>query len=114
MNIEEFREYCLSYNGVTESFPFDEITLVFKVGGKMFAICSLDQFDFINLKCDPGRALELRSEYDAVKPGWHMNKKHWNSVYVNQDLNDLMVKELIDHSYRLIVDSLPKSKRALL
>ena len=111
MNIEEFRDYCLSLNGVTESFPFDEVTLVFKVGDKMFALCDIDHFDFVNLKCDPARALELRAEFQAVKPGWHMSKTHWNSVYVNQDVKDDFLKELIDHSYGLIVASLPKSKR---
>lgn len=108
MNIEEFRDYCLSKNATTESFPFDEVTLVFKVRGKMFALCAIDNFDFVNLKCDPERALELRAEFNAIKPGWHMSKKHWNSVYVNQDVTDDFLKELIDHSYDLIVASLPK------
>lgn len=114
MNIEEFREYCLSKKGTTESFPFDVITLVFKVGGKMFAICSIDEFDFINLKCEPDKALELRAEYTAIKPGWHMSKKHWNSVYINRDVNDELVKNLIDHSYELIVDSLSQKTREAL
>ena len=114
MNIEEYREFCLSFPGVTESFPFDEQTLVFKVMNKMFALCGLDAFDFINLKCDPERAVILREEYDEIKPGWHMNKTHWNSVHVDGDLEDDFIKELITHSYVLIVQSLPKKDKEAL
>lgn len=111
MNIEEFRDYCLSFPGVTEGFPFDENTLVFKVMGKMFAITDVDDFEFINLKCDPERATVLREQYEEVRPGWHMNKVNWNSVYPNGSLDDEEIYELIDHSYELIVESLPKKKK---
>lgn len=108
MNIEEFRNYCISKKGVTEGFPFDEKTLVFKVMGKMFTLISVDNFDFINLKCNPEKAVELREQYNAIKPGYHMSKTHWNSVYVNQDANDPLIYQLIDDSYDLVVKSLTK------
>ncbi|MEE9373102.1 MAG: MmcQ/YjbR family DNA-binding protein [Saprospiraceae bacterium] len=109
MNVEEIREYCLSKPFTDEGFPFDESTLVFKVMNKIFAIMGLEQEDsFVNLKCDPDRAIELREEYEEVQPGWHMNKKHWNSVYIEKGLDHQLIKELIDHSYNLIVKSLPK------
>ncbi|MEZ4923180.1 MAG: MmcQ/YjbR family DNA-binding protein [Crocinitomicaceae bacterium] len=108
MNIEDFRDYCLNKKGISESFPFDETTLVFKVMNKMFALADIEVFDFINLKCDPDRAIDLRERYTAIQPGYHMNKKLWNSVYVNDDVGDQMIYELIDHSYDLIVASLPK------
>lgn len=111
MNIESFRDYCLSKRGTTESFPFDETTLVFKVGNKMYALADIEEFPFINLKCDPERSIDLRETYDGVKPGYHMNKVLWNSVYVNQDVDDRLLYELIDHSYDLIVESLPKKLR---
>lgn len=111
MNIEEYRDYCLGKKAVTESFPFDESTLVFKVAGKMFALTGVDTFRYINLKCDPERALELRDTYQGVQPGYHMNKKLWNSVYLEQDVPDRLVYELIDHSYDLIVASLTKKAR---
>ena len=109
MNIEELRAYCIEKKGVTESFPFDETTLVFKVMNKMFALVGLERKpSFVNLKCDPDRSLELREEYDGViTPGYHMNKKLWNSVYF-EGLSTDFTKELIDHSYELIVASLPK------
>jgi len=108
MDIENYRLYCLSKNGVSEEFPFDEVTLAFKVKGKIFAITDLELFESINLKCDPERAIELRERYEGVKPGYHMNKKHWNTVMNQADVNDKVLKELIDHSYDLVVDSLPK------
>lgn len=109
MNVETVREYCLSKPHTTESFPFGEETLVFKVGEKIFALMGLASEDpGVNLKCDPEYALELRDQYDAVQPGYHMNKKHWNTVKLAQGLNDSLVKELIDHSYDLVVKSLPK------
>ena len=112
MNLETFYEYCLSKKGVTEHFPFDEDTLVFKVGGKMFALSSLLQWEkgnpSMNLKCDPERAQELRAEYDAINPGFHMSKVHWNTIEVNQDVPDALLKELIDHSYELVFKSLTK------
>ena len=111
MDIETFRLYCLAKPGVTDHLPFDDRTLVFKVGGKMFALCDLEEFNSANLKCDPERAVELREQYDAVTPGYHMNKTHWNTVKVDGDVNGRMLQELIDHSYELIVSSLPKRER---
>lgn len=112
MNIQAYFEYCLSKKGVTEHFPFDEDTLVFKVGGKMFALSSLSGWEkgtpSINLKCDPERAEELRAEFDAIKPGYHMSKVHWNTVSLHGDVTDKMVRELIDHSYDLVFKSLTK------
>lgn len=97
---------------MTEHFPFDEDTLVFKVGGKMFALSSLSQWEkgepSLNLKCDPDRAQELRAQYEAVKPGYHMSKIHWNTIAVNKDVPDSLIKELIDHSYELVFKSLTK------
>lgn len=112
MDAETYRNYCLAKPGVTEGFPFDKYVLVFKVMGKMFALCSIDAFEFINLKCDPGRAVELREQYDAIKPGYHMHKAQWNSVYMDGTLPDNLVLELIDHSYELIVASLTKKLQA--
>jgi predicted DNA-binding protein (MmcQ/YjbR family) len=108
MNIEELREYCLSKNGVTESFPFDETTLVFKVMGRMFVLTDLVDTLSINLKCDPERAIELREHYPCVTPGYHMNKKYWNTVIIDGTMSDDQLRALIDHSYDLIVSSLPK------
>lgn len=112
MNIEELREYCIAKKGVTEGFPFDEVTLVFKVGGKMFALTNLDGDPSVNLKCDPEKAIDLREQYSSIVPGYHMNKTHWNTIYMDGSINDNLLKELIDLSYKLILDSLPKSKRA--
>jgi predicted DNA-binding protein (MmcQ/YjbR family) len=114
MHIEAFRNFCLAKKGTTESFPFDSKTLVFKAGGKIYALCNVHLFESANLKCDPEYALELRETYNAVKPGYHMNKKHWNTVSANKDLPDTLFYKLIDHSYDLIVKSPPKSQRALL
>jgi predicted DNA-binding protein (MmcQ/YjbR family) len=113
LNVESFREYCLSLKGVTESFPFDEYTLVFKVGGKMFALVSLDTPEFrVNLKCDPERAITLREEYpDHILPGYHMSKLHWNTVIPAGKIGLSLFKELTDHSYDLIVESLTKKVR---
>jgi predicted DNA-binding protein (MmcQ/YjbR family) len=108
MNIEQYRNFCLSFPGVTEGFPFDNNTLVFKVMNKMFALTNVEEFEFINLKCDPERAIQLREKYDGISPGWHMNKKHWNSVQPFGDINDELLRDLITHSYELIVASLPK------
>jgi predicted DNA-binding protein (MmcQ/YjbR family) len=107
MNIEEFREYCMLKPGVTEAFPFDETTLVFKVMGKMFALTNLDGDWGLNLKCDPIRAIELREMYPAIQPGYHMNKALWNTVKMDGSLNQKLILELIDHSYQLVVDKLP-------
>lgn len=112
MNIQQYFEFCLSKKGVTEHFPFDEDTLVFKVGGKMFALSSMNNWEkgtpAINLKCDPERAEELRSEFDDIKPGFHMSKVHWNTVSLNGDVSDKFARELIDHSYDLVFKSLTK------
>ncbi len=112
MNLENYYSYCLSKKGVTEHFPFDQDTLVFKVGGKMFALSSLSQWEngqaSINLKCDPEKAQELRVEYVGVEPGYHMSKVHWNTVKVHSDVTEKMLKELIDHSYDLVFKSLTK------
>ncbi len=111
MDVSDFRDYCLSKNGVTEGFPFDEKTLVFKVGNKMFALADVDVFTFINLKCDPERAIDLRETYHGITPGFHMSKVHWNSVSVNEDVSIPLIIELIDHSYELVFESLPRKVR---
>ena len=112
MNLETYYEYSLSKKGVTEHFPFDKDTLVFKVGGKMFALSSLSHWEkgqpSVNLKCDPERAQELRAEYDAIQPGFHMSKTHWNTIAINESVADALVKVLIDHSYELVFKSLTK------
>jgi predicted DNA-binding protein (MmcQ/YjbR family) len=112
MNLENLYEYCLSKKGVTEHFPFDDDTLVFKVGGKMFCLTSLKRWEqgehSINLKCDPGYAVELREQYDAVNPGYHMSKIHWNTVDADKDLAIKELIKLIDHSYDLVFRSLTK------
>lgn len=111
MNIEELREYCISKAGVTESFPFDEETLVFKVMDKMFALTGLNRDLFVNLKCDPDKAIQLRQEFSCVLPGYHMSKKHWNTVVIDGSVSVDLVKEWIDDSYNLIVSGLTKKKR---
>ncbi len=111
MNIEEYRDYCLSLNGVTEDFPFGEQTLVFRVGDKMFALANIDEYKFVNLKCDPDEAVILREQYEGISPGWHMSKKHWNSVATFSDVDDELFKKLIKDSYDLVVKSLPKKER---
>ena len=112
MNIESFREYCISKKGVTEEFPFDEDTLVFKVLGKMFALTGLERVPFkISLKCDPERAIELREAFDGLIVGaYHMNKKHWNTIEPER-LPPQLVKDLIDHSYNLVVNGLTKRQK---
>ncbi|HPX07131.1 MAG TPA: MmcQ/YjbR family DNA-binding protein [Tenuifilaceae bacterium] len=111
MNIEELREYCISKKGVTEGFPFDEVTLVLKVGGKMFALTNLDGEPSVNLKCDPELAVELRERYTSVTPGYHMNKQLWNTVMLDGTIPDPLIKEWIDLSYKLVLESLPKVKQ---
>ena len=108
MNIEAFREYCLAKPGVTESFPFDAETLVFKVGGKMFALIGLEHAHEANLKCDPERALQLRMDWEEIRPGYHMSKLHWNTVSFTGRLSHSLILELIDHSYELVFANLPK------
>jgi predicted DNA-binding protein (MmcQ/YjbR family) len=113
MNIEEFREYCLLKKCVTESFPFDKETLVFKVMGKMFALCGLEHHPFqVNLKCDPERSIALREEHEpSIMGAYHMSKKHWNSVVPNTSFTDKLFCELIDHSYELVVKGMTKKLR---
>lgn len=116
MNIEDYRTYCLNKKAVTEHFPFDDDALVFKVLGKMFALASLKKWEngeaFINLKCDPEYAQELRAEYDSIKPGYHMHKQQWNSVYIHTgELSTKLITELIDHSYDMVVKGMSKKMR---
>lgn len=112
MNIEELREFCLSLKGATEHFPFDEVTLVIKVQGKMFALIPLDNPETqISLKCDPERAIALREDYSAIVPAWHFNKKHWNSVIIDPSISRTLLCELIKHSYDLVVAGLPAKLR---
>jgi len=108
MYIDEFREYCLAKKEVTEELPFDVNTLVFKVAGKIFAITDIDKFESINLKCEPEKAEDLRARYNAVQPGYHMHKKHWNTIINNSDVNDTLLKQWIDESYELVIQGLPK------
>ena len=112
MNIEEFRDYCLLKKYVTECFPFDTNTLVFKVAGKMFALSGLEhQPSTVNLKCDPERAIELRDEYIEIIEGFHMSKVHWNTIKIEGDLPNILLKELIDHSYDLVIKGLTKKRK---
>ena len=112
MNIEAFRDYCLAKPGATEETPFGPEDIVFKVKGKIFAIAALDEVPSrVNLKCDPDLALELRDRYEQVRPGYHMNKKHWNTVELDGVIPQNEIKKMIDHSYDLIVASLPKGRR---
>lgn len=117
MNIEELRDFCISKKGVTEHFPFDDVTLVFKVMNKMFALVGLHQWESgdqkINLKCNPEKANELRADYEGISAGFHMNKKHWNTILMNNsDVSDQLVFQLIDHSYDLVVQGLTKKAKA--
>jgi len=111
VNIEEIRDYCLAKPGVTEDMPFGEDTLVFRVGEKLFLLTSLSQGDRINVKCDPERAIELREQHAEVQPGYHMNKRHWNTVHTNGNLTRKQICDMIDHSYELVMKSLPKNIR---
>ena len=108
MNLDHFRKHCLSLKGTTEQLPFDENTLVFKVVGKMFALCNMMTFEFTNLKCDPEKAIVLREEHSEVTPAWHMNKKHWNSVSFMGDLSDQQIENWVTDSYNLVVKNMPK------
>jgi predicted DNA-binding protein (MmcQ/YjbR family) len=114
MDLQVLREYCLSKKGVTEALPFDESTLVFKVQGKMFLLTNIDVFESVNLKCDPEIAVELREQFDAVRPGYHMNKKHWNTVLLNGTVSSSQLLQWVDHSYDLVVKGLTKKEQALL
>lgn len=114
MNFENFREYCLEKPFVSEGFPFDKSTLVFKVGGKMFALADVDDFDSINLKGDPEWSIELRERYSGIRPGFHMNKTHWNTVEINSDVPEDLILQLIDDSYTLVLNSLTKKQKEAL
>jgi predicted DNA-binding protein (MmcQ/YjbR family) len=112
MNVEQLRDYCLNKKGVTESTPFDDVTLVFKVMNKMFALIPLDELHLsIALKCNPEKAVYLRERYPSVKPGYHLNKKHWNTVSVDGTVETEMILEWVDHSYDLVVAGLTKKQR---
>ena len=108
MNIESFREYCLSFKGSEESLPFDENTLVFKVGNKIFVLTDIRAFASINVKCDPETAIELREKHPAIIPGYHMNKNHWNTLIMDGSLSDLDIKNWVSDSYTLVFQSLTK------
>jgi predicted DNA-binding protein (MmcQ/YjbR family) len=111
MNIEELREYCLQKPGASESFPFGEDTLVFKVGNKVFLLTGLVENNRFNAKCDPEWAVELREQHSEIIPGWHMNKKHWNTVYMDGGLSNDLLQKIISHSYELVFNTLPKLVR---
>jgi predicted DNA-binding protein (MmcQ/YjbR family) len=111
MDLAEFREYCLTKPSATEGTPFGPDVLVFKVSGKMFALAALDELPTtVNLKCDPDLALDLRDRYEQVRPGYHMNKKHWNTVEIEHGIPDAELRKMIDHSYELVIKRLPKPR----
>ena len=115
MHIEQFRNYCLAKKGVTESFPFNEYVLVFKVLNKMFALTSLNEPEFkISLKCNPDKAIELRETFDNIVPAYHMNKKHWNTVIPDMRISEKLTRKLIDHSYELVVAKMTKKDKEIL
>lgn len=111
MNIEEYRDFCIALKGVSEEFPFDKNTLVFKVMGKMFALCDVNTFNSVNLKCEPEKAIELREQFSGVLPGYHMNKKHWNTILMDGSIDDKLIYQWILDSYNLVVASLTKKQR---
>jgi len=112
MNVEDISEYCLKKRGTSEDFPFDEETLVFKVVGKMYALIPLERIPLqINLKCGPELAVDLRERYDSVRPGYHMNKNHWNTILIDGSLREELILEWIDLSYDLVIKGLKKSEK---
>lgn len=112
MDLAEFREYCLTKPDATEGTPFGPDVLVFKVGGKMFALAALDEVPTtVNLKCDPDLALDLRDRYEQIKPGNHMNKKHWNTIEIEGGIPAVELRRMIDHSHELVVNNLPRAAR---
>ena len=112
MDLAAFREYCLRKRGATEGTPFGETVLVFKVAGKIFALAALDEIPAtVNLKCDPDLALALRDQYEQVQPGYHMNKKHWNTVEIDRGVPEAELRKMIEHSYDLVMRALPKAQR---
>ena len=115
MRIDEFRALCLSKKGVTEDFPFDETTLVFRVGGKIFALTDTETLPLtFNLKCEPERAVALREEHEGIIPGYHMNKKHWNTIIPENGVSIKLIKELTEHSYQLVFNSLKKTDKEII
>lgn len=111
MNIESVREYCLSLPHATEDFPFDETTLAFRIGGRIFAMIDLERTEWFVLKCNPDMAIELREKYAEIAPAWHMNKRHWNQINLFGYLSEELICSLIRHSYSLVVQKLPKALR---
>lgn len=111
MHIEQYRNFCITLDGVSEDFPFDQNTLVFKVYGKMFALTDVENFQSVNLKCDPENAILLREQYSSVLPGYHMNKKHWNTVLIDDSIPDTILFGWIKDSYDLVLKGIPVSKR---
>ncbi len=111
MNIESYRDRCLELKGTTEEFPFDNRTLAFKVQGKLYALLNVETFESVNLKCNPEKAIELREEFEGIIPGYHMNKKHWNTVKTQSDVNDQQLLDLTKHSYELVIKGLTKKLR---
>lgn len=111
MNIESVREYCLSLPHATEDFPFDETTLAFRIGGRIFAMIDLERTEWFVLKCNPDMAIELREKYAEISPAWHMNKRHWNQINLFGYLSEEFICSLIRHSYSLVVQKLPKALR---
>ena len=111
MNLENYRAFCLTLPHTEEGFPFDDKILAFKVGGKLFALLDVDMFESVNLKCEPERAIDLRERFTGIIPGYHMNKKHWNTVKNDEDVSDDLLKELTVHSYELVFNSLSKKVR---
>jgi predicted DNA-binding protein (MmcQ/YjbR family) len=111
MDADELRQWCLAYPGAVEDFPFGPEHSVFKVGGKMFALSSLDRTPLeVSVKCEPELAVDLRDSYDAIRPGYHLNKRHWNTITLDDSLPDQLVRDLIEDSYDLVVDALPRRK----
>ncbi|MDD6210055.1 MAG: MmcQ/YjbR family DNA-binding protein [Bacteroidales bacterium] len=109
MNIEEVRTFCLTLPETTEAFPFDDVTLIFKVCGKMFLLLPLDsERHSFSVKCDPEKAIELREKYSCVEAAYHFNKKHWNTIYLTGEMQDNEIRDWIEHSYKKVVEGLPK------
>lgn len=115
MHIESIRLYCISKKAVSESMPFDDKTLVFKVAGKIFALINLNSNPLrLNLKCDPEKAIDLRDRFESILPGYHSNKKHWNTIVVTGEISKVLLHHLIDHSYDLVKAKLPKKIRQII
>jgi len=114
MTLDAFRDHCLKKQGFSEDFPFGPDVLVFRVAGKIFALMDVNTFESVNLKCDPERAVELRERHDGVRPGFHMNKQHWNTIATDGSVPEKLILELADHSYDLIRATLTKKQREAL